>query len=75
MAGMLYSENEGNARRRKEKQGSAKLRGKAKGRSNFDDQSSVDKLYRWVQKGIKSVEAGFPAQTKGGTYTHQEPRD
>ena len=71
MAGMLYSENQGNARRRKEKQSSAKLRGRQK----FDDQSAVDKIYRWVQKGVKSVEAGFPAQTKGGTYTHQEPRD
>ena len=71
MAGMLYSENQGNANRRKEKQASARLRGRQK----FDDQSNIDKIYRWIKRGIKSVEAGFPAQTKGGTYTHQEPRD
>lgn len=46
MAGMLYSENEGNARRRKEKKASAQLRGRQK----FDDQSMVEKVYRWVTK-------------------------
>lgn len=76
--GMLSSTPEGAAsrRRRAEEQGRAKSRQRGKkGRSNFKDQSNVDKLYRWIQKGVKSVEAGFPAQTKGGTYTHQEPRD
>ena len=46
MAGMLYSESEGSARRRKEKQASARLRGRQK----FDDQSMVEKVYRWVTK-------------------------
>jgi hypothetical protein len=70
----LRQANPGNIARAKEKQASAQLRGKSKGRSNVDDQSNVNKLYRWVKKGIKSVESGFPAQTKGGTYTHQKPR-
>jgi hypothetical protein len=46
MANILHSESEGSARRRKEKQASAKLRGRQK----FDDQSMVEKVYRWVTK-------------------------
>ena len=67
----LRNVSPGSKARAAEKKASAKLRGRQK----FDDQSNVNKLYRWIQKGVKSVEAGFPAQTKGGTYTHQEPRD
>ena len=62
--------SQGNIRRRKEKEASAKIRGRKK----FDDQSNVDKLYGWIKSGIKSVEAGFPAQTLGGTYTYEEPK-
>jgi hypothetical protein len=59
MAGMLHSENEGSARRRKEKQESAKLRGKSKSRSNFDDQSNVSPTYSWVQKTVAEIERPF----------------
>lgn len=62
--------SQGNIRRRKEKEASAKIRGREK----FDDQSNVDKLYGWIKSGIKSVEAGFPAQTLGGTYTYEKPK-
>ena len=63
--------SQGNIRRRKEKEASAKIRGREK----FDDQSNVDKLYGWIKSGIKSVEAGFPAQTLGGTYTYEDPKE
>jgi hypothetical protein len=59
MAGMLHSENEGSARRRKEKQESAKLRGKSKGRSSFDDQSNVNPIYSWAQKVTAEIERPF----------------
>lgn len=73
---MLGTSGSGNTARKREKHTSANLRAKAKGqRKRFDDQSNVEKIYRWVKSGIKSVESGFPAQTKGGTYTHQDPRD
>jgi len=39
-------ETPGNYRRRKEKQASAKLRSRQK----FDDQSGVEKIYRWLTK-------------------------
>ena len=47
---------------------------KKPGRQKFDDQSNVDKLYSWIKSGIKSAEAGFPAQTLGGTYTYEKPK-
>ena len=37
--------SQGNIRRRKEKEASAKIRGRKK----FDDQSNVDKIYKWVK--------------------------
>lgn len=46
----MYAESKGTASRRKEKQESANLRAKAKGRQKFDDQSMVEKVYRWVTK-------------------------
>lgn len=74
--GSVRTTTSGDKARAAEKNKSAALRAKtAKSRSRFNDQSMVDKLYRWVKSGIKSVESGFPAQTKGGTYTHQDPRD
>jgi hypothetical protein len=69
MANVISSESAGSAKRRKEKEASAKLRG----RKSFDDQSNVDKIYQWIKSGVKSAESGFPAQTKGGTYTHRNP--
>ena len=62
----LRQVSKGNKARAAEKKASAQLRSRTKA----NDQSSVDKLYRWVKSGINSVNAGFPAQTKGGRYTH-----
>ncbi len=44
MAGTFGSSSQGNIRRRKEKEASAKIRG----RQEFIDQSNVDKIYQWV---------------------------
>jgi hypothetical protein len=48
-------ETPGNYRRRKEKKASAKLRS----RSKFDDQSSVDKTYSWLQHVVAEIERPF----------------
>jgi hypothetical protein len=51
----ITNETPGNYRRKKEKQASAKLRS----RSKFDDQSSVDKTYSWLQHVVAEVERPF----------------
>lgn len=73
MAGLSYFEPNGNYKRGKEKETSAKLRGRNQNRKGFDDQSNVDKIYRWIKSGVKAIERPFPAQVKGGTYTHRNP--
>jgi hypothetical protein len=50
----VFSESYGNSKRRKEKQASAKLRGRNQNRKGFDDQSNVDKIYRWIKNVTKT---------------------
>lgn len=57
----LRQESAGNIKRRKEKERSAKLRSVAKGRSSFNDQSNVDKLYQWAKQSGKDLIEGKPA--------------
>ena len=46
MANIISSESAGGAKRRKEKEASAKLRS----RKSFDDQSGVEKVFKWVKE-------------------------
>jgi hypothetical protein len=57
MANIISSESAGGAKRRKEKEASAKLRG----RKSFDDQSSVDKIYKWVKNVTKTKQVYDPS--------------
>jgi hypothetical protein len=63
----------GTQARKSEKQASASLRGKAKGRKVATEKSVASKITSAIKKGIKTVERPFPAQVKGGRYTHRNP--
>jgi len=63
----------GTKMRKSEKQASASLRAKSKGTKVAIKKSAASKVTRVIKKGIKSVESGFPAQTKGGRYTYRNP--
>jgi hypothetical protein len=65
--------SKGTKMRKSEKQTSASLRAKSKGTKIATKKSAASKVTSAVKKGIKSVEQGFPAQTKGGRYTYRKP--
>jgi hypothetical protein len=47
----VFGESYGDSKRRKEKEASAKLRsGKLRSRKSFDDQSGVEKVFKWVKE-------------------------
>ena len=53
--GKLYRyQSSGNVARAKEKKASATLRGSNQNRKGFDDQSNVDKIYRWIKNVTKT---------------------
>jgi hypothetical protein len=64
----------GTKMRKSEKQASASLRAKAKGRKTATKKSAIGKVAGTAQRIIKDIERPFPAQVLGGTYTYEKTK-
>lgn len=64
----------GTQMRKSEKQASAGLRGKAKGRKPATKKSAIDSISAAGKAFIKEIEKPFPAQVLGGTYTYEKTK-